>query len=57
MGMQELKHIRLLSHKLTEALILLLSIGMEVVGNCAHVLLMFKAHLLNIKRDGIKALR
>ena len=56
MGTHELEHLRLLCHKLMEALILLL-IGIEVSGKCAHVILMVKAHLLNIKRDGVKVLR
>ena len=57
MGMYEFEHLRLLCYNLTEALILFLSIGMEVAGKCVHVFLMVKAHLLNIKGDGIKALR
>ena len=36
MGTHELEHLRLSCHKLLEALILLLKIGMEVVGKCAH---------------------
>ena len=57
MGTYELEHLRLLCHKIMETSIFLLLIGMEVAGKCVHVLLMVKAHLLNIKRDGVKALR
>ena len=57
MGTHELEHLRLLWRKLTEVAILLLSIWMEVLGKCAHFLLMVKLHLLNIKRDGVKTLR
>ena len=57
MGTYELEHLRLLCHKIMETPIFLLLIGMEVAGKCVHVLLMFKAHLLNIKRDGVKALK
>ena len=55
--MHELKYFRLLCKKLTEAPILLLSIGLEIASECAHVLLMVKVHLLNMKGDGVKALR
>ena len=36
---------------------MLISIGMEISGECAYVLLMVKAHLLNIKGDVVKVLR
>ena len=36
---------------------MLLSIGLEIVGECARVLLMVKVHLLNIKGNDVKALR
>ena len=57
MGTYELEHLRLLYHKLIEALILLLLIGIEVSCKFVHVLLMVKAHLLNIKEDSVKTLK
>ena len=54
--MHELEHLRLLCHKLLEAPILFLSIGMEIANKSEHVLLMVKAHLLNIKRYDVKVL-
>ena len=56
MSPHKLEHFRLLYQKLKEAPILLLSIGMEISNECGHVLLIIKALLLNIKRDGVKAL-
>ena len=40
-----------------EVLILLFLIGMEATDKCADVVLMVKAHLLNIKSDSVKALK
>ena len=56
MGMHELEHLRLICHKLLEMPILFLSISMEIIGKSAHVFLMVKVHLLNIKRYCVKAL-
>ena len=57
MGTHELEQLRLLCHKLREAPILLLMIGIDVAGKCTYVLLMVKTHILNIKRYGVKTLR
>ena len=54
MSTHELEHPGLPRHKLLEAPILCVSIGMEFTGECMHTLLMVKAYLLNIKRYGIK---
>ena len=51
MSMHKLEFVRLLCQKVMEASILLLSIGLEIIGECAQ------AHLLKIKRDGVKMLR
>ena len=57
MRVHGLIHISLLGHKLTKSSVLLLPIGVKIASQRSHVLLMIQPYLLNIKGDGIKALR